>query len=495
MAAKQLARVVDDHAVAAPGLYRWNRDGSLAPVAIADVPTDAGADPAFPARHRILDRSQLRRASRYQVSELVDEPSPKRVLMALCAQDWSVVHIAAHGVVNDRDGRTGIVLGGGLVLTADMLEQLLSLTPELVFVNCCHLGQISNEVETQEVSPLLTERSRLAANIALTGAALRKAIMAIWCVCFCGMQWRAIGQLSGMPLGTLYTLFARWTRLGLWRRLLDRLRRTWRLACGDMAEPSATVIDSRTCPSAWSCFARGVDGGKRIRGIKIHLAEEKYRIPLAIDAAPANVHDTKGIVPVLREIAGCGFQGPAIGDLDYRGERLANAGETLGITAQPIARGRDGMFIPTEIAWVVERSFSWISRYRRLNTIVERTKDHFVAFVQIAFISHPVQPSEAAHSPGSQRVNATNKLSHRPCHSFHSNPAATETVFSRTRTLSWTLTLALSRSSNRTLTSVPISAASRPGRLASAVKASPAKRLRWSKWMHPPPKPPRRHPR
>ena len=45
------------------------------------------------------------------------------------------------------------------------------------------------------------------------------------------------------------------------------------------------------------------------------------------------------------------------------------------------------MFIPTEIAWVVERSFSWISRYRRLNTIVERTKEHLVAFVQIAFIS------------------------------------------------------------------------------------------------------------
>ena len=47
----------------------------------------------------------------------------------------------------------------------------------------------------------------------LTGAALRKAIMAIWCVCFCDMQWRAIGQLCDIPFGTLYTLFARWTRL------------------------------------------------------------------------------------------------------------------------------------------------------------------------------------------------------------------------------------------------------------------------------------------
>jgi len=222
---------------------------------------------------------------------------------------------------------------------------------------------------------------------ALTGAALRKAIMAIWCVCFCGMQWRAIGQLTSIPFGTLYILFARWTRLGLWRRLLDRLCRTWRMACGDTAEPSTVVIDSRTCPSAPSCFARGVDGGKKIRGVKVSIAVEKYGLPLAIDAMPANVHDTKGIVPVLRQLAGRGFQGPAIGDVGYRGERLAKAADALGIIVRPIARGRDGVFIPTEIAWVVERSFSWISRYRRLNTIVERTKEHLVAFVEIAFIS------------------------------------------------------------------------------------------------------------
>ena len=47
--------------------------------------------------------------------------------------------------------------------------------------------------------------------------------MAIWCLCFCGMQWRAIGQLCGIPFSTLFTLFSRWTRLGLWRRLLDRV--------------------------------------------------------------------------------------------------------------------------------------------------------------------------------------------------------------------------------------------------------------------------------
>jgi hypothetical protein len=109
-----------------------------------------------------------------------------------------------------------------------------------------------------------TRPTRSGPKLALTGAALRKAIMAIWCVAFCGMQWRAIGQLCDIPFGTLYTLFARWTRL--WRRLLNRLIQAWRQACGDTPEPSAVIVDSRSCHSAPSCFGRGFDGGKKIKG-------------------------------------------------------------------------------------------------------------------------------------------------------------------------------------------------------------------------------------
>src|SRR5271154_987085 len=113
----------------------------------------------------------------------------------------------------------------------------------------------------------------------LAGAALRKAFMAIWCVGFCGMQWLAIGLLCDIPFGTLYGLFARWTRLGFWRRMLDRLRRTWRRACGDAPEPSAVVIDSRSCCSAPSCFDRGIDGGKKIRGVKSILRSTNTASP------------------------------------------------------------------------------------------------------------------------------------------------------------------------------------------------------------------------
>jgi hypothetical protein len=157
-------------------------------------------------------------------------------------------------------------------------------------------------------------------------------------------------------------------------------------------EPSAVIIDSplslsasgqlsgeRSCRSAPSCFGRGFDGGKKIKGIKVHLAVDKYGFLLAIHVSAANIHDSQGIVPVLHQLAG--FKGTALGDLSYRGQRLA--AEALDITIQPSADG--GSFIPEGTRWVVERSLGWVSRYRRLNTIFER--GHLVAFIEIAFVS------------------------------------------------------------------------------------------------------------
>jgi hypothetical protein len=201
-----------------------------------------------------------------------------------------------------------------------------------------------------ELTAIAKERHPAAALRAQTGAGRSRAAQGgdgnLVCLF---LRYAVAGHRTALryPLhNTLYGLFARWTRLGLWRRLLDRLRRTWRRACGDAPEPSAVVIDSRSCRSAPSCFAPGIDGGKKIHGVKIQMAVEKYGIPLAIDVAPAKWHDTKAIVPVLRELADGGFQVPAMGDLGYRGKRPAGAGQALGITVEAIARGRDGRFIP-----------------------------------------------------------------------------------------------------------------------------------------------------
>jgi transposase len=221
----------------------------------------------------------------------------------------------------------------------------------------------------------------------LSGERLDKVIMAIWCVCYAGMQWRTIARLVDIPFATLYSCFARWDRLGLWQALLRDLWRRWRQACGDASEPSAVVIDSRPCRSAPTCGKRGIDGGKKVKGVKLHLVVDKHGFPLAVTVSTANVHDTVGILPALKEVAAAGFQGAALGDSSYQGDKLKTAGADLGITVTSKVCGAKGQFLPTEIRWVVERSFAWLSRYRRLNTIVDRTDASLIAFVHIAFIS------------------------------------------------------------------------------------------------------------
>src|SRR5215207_4286360 len=75
----------------------------------------------------------------------------------------------------------------------------------------------------------------------------RRVIGLIWMLTFGGMQWRIAGLLSGVPFTTLHSAFARWTRLGLWRRLGQRLAFDWRVACGDDALPSALWSLTAAC--------------------------------------------------------------------------------------------------------------------------------------------------------------------------------------------------------------------------------------------------------
>ncbi len=205
---------------------------------------------------------------------------------------------------------------------------------------------------------------------------------------FGGMQWRIAGWLSGIPFTTLHTSFARWSRLGLWRRLGKRLALDWRLACGDELLPSAVVVDSRSLRSAPTAWARGIDGGKLIKGIKLFVASDKHGSLLDLELHPANTDDRTGILPTLPRLAALGFQGDLLGDSGFKGAPLAAAALEHDIHVSVSPGGtRDGRFLPSGIRWVVERLFAWMSRYRRLNIVYDRAPDLFAAHIWIAMIS------------------------------------------------------------------------------------------------------------
>jgi transposase len=219
--------------------------------------------------------------------------------------------------------------------------------------------------------------------------ALRRRIIGlIWMLTFGGMQWRIAGLLSGIPFTTLHSSFARWSRLGLWRRLGQRLAFDWRRACGNEVLPSAVVVDSRSLRSAPSAWARGIDGGKLVKGIKLIVVSDKHGSLLDLELHPANTDDRAGTLPMLPRLAALGFQGDLLGDSSFKGAPFAAAALEHDIHVSISPGGtRDGRFLPSGIRWVVERLFAWLSRYRRLNIVYDRAPDLFAAHVWIAMIS------------------------------------------------------------------------------------------------------------
>jgi transposase len=210
----------------------------------------------------------------------------------------------------------------------------------------------------------------------------------IWTLTFGGMQWRVAGWLSGIPFTTLHSSFARWTRLGLWRRLGQRLALDWRLARGDEVLPSAVLVDSRSLRSAPSAWARGIDGGKLVKGVKLFAICDKHGSPLDLELRPANADDRAGALPILPRLAALGFQGDLLGDSGFKGAPFAAAALAHEIHVSVSPGGtRDGRFLPSGIRWVVERLFAWLSRYRRLNVVYDREPDLFAAHIWIAMIS------------------------------------------------------------------------------------------------------------
>jgi transposase len=245
-------------------------------------------------------------------------------------------------------------------------------------------------VVEREIDALDGERSGRARCGRKPDPELRRRLVGLaWMVTFGGLQWRLAGRLSGIPFTTLHSAFARWARRGLWRRLGPALAIDNRIARGDAPMPSQAPIDSRSCRSAPTCGMRGIDGGKKVKGIKLHAVCDKHGSLLELELTPANVDDrAAAAAEMLGRLAAFGFQGGLLGDHSYAGRPFAAAAAAHGMTVTASPGGtRDGKFIPAGIRWTVERLFAWLSRHRRLNIIVDRAKDLLAAHVWIAMIS------------------------------------------------------------------------------------------------------------
>lgn len=219
-----------------------------------------------------------------------------------------------------------------------------------------------------------------------------------------GVEWRAL-PVDFPPWQAVYAFFQRWSARGLPHRLVGRLRGRLRVAAGRNELPTACSIDSQSVKAADTVGAasRGFDGGKKINGRKRHIAVDTLGLLLAVVVTAASVQDRDGACPllaVLRER----FSTITLvwADGGYAGRLVTWATGVLRLTITVVKRSDDTRgFVVVPRRWVVERTFGWLMRHRRLVRDYERLPQHHEAMVLWATVMIMTRQL-ARHTTGTQ---------------------------------------------------------------------------------------------
>jgi len=203
-----------------------------------------------------------------------------------------------------------------------------------------------------------------------------------------GIAWRAMPN-DLPPWFTVYQQSQRWLAAGCFEELAQDLRAVLRLAAGRPAEPTAAIIDSRTLRSTPESGQRaGYDGAKRKRGSKLHMAVDTLGHLLALHVTPANVDDRAEVSRLAAAVQDVTSESVTLAYVDqgYTGEAPAEAARKQGIALEVVKlpEAKRG-FVLLPRRWVVERSFAWATRCRRLVKDYERYASTLAGLHVVAF--------------------------------------------------------------------------------------------------------------
>jgi len=237
---------------------------------------------------------------------------------------------------------------------------------------------------------------------------LREVFNALRWIIRAGAPWRMMPN-DLPPWETVYQQAQRWIKWGCFEAIVHDLRVLLREAIGKKAQPSAVILDGRTIQSSVESGGRaGFDGNKRRKGSKVHVAVDTLGHLLSLVVTPANKQERAQVAELcqlVQEVTGQSIK-VAYVDQGYTGESAKEAAQEEGIVLEVVkhTEAKKG-FVLLPKRWVVERSFAWTSRFRRLARDYERLPEtlaglHFVVFVGLMLVKASAKGLLTSHLQG-----------------------------------------------------------------------------------------------
>jgi len=193
------------------------------------------------------------------------------------------------------------------------------------------------------------------------------------------------------PWKTVYHYFRVWRLNGTWERLNRLLREKVRLKFGKKRQPSASILDSQSIKTSEGGLECGFDAGKKITGRKRHTLVDTLGLILKVIVTAGNVQDRDGAKSLLEEIWAEKNVIQRLkliwADAGYRGELLTWVEDTLGLKLEIVEKPNDHSAIQLlPKRWIVERTFAWLVRQRRLARDYERLPETSESFNYAAMV-------------------------------------------------------------------------------------------------------------